>query len=1183
MEQAVNQFNKGLQMDTHPMVQGNDTLSDALNATFVTMNGNEVVLQNDMGNRKIDKAFLPAGYEPVGMKEYGGVIYVAAYNPLTSRGQVGSFPSPQRKINTQNSASLLDFNSFLEIDNNSNKDNRKYNIKVNNITVPISINEDGETITLHTGDKFSIYSNGITSLLPYICPSTFQQHLKNNLFTFQIGLFNSQNEFIDITDKLKLWDLVNNGIHYNYYINDSEVTPSNNGEDDLIKARNCLDINTYSYKMASPLYLRAIINHVDNVSYSIIGDKKENGECKIYIDATYTYNCVDTINNEFFKIEFNGELCSPNESVINPIFLPEQEKYQLTLSYEIDDVSLGDSSTFEYTIKFPLLYDTNFNSNFGEDFNFPIYQKSLEQSGTLNSTLFGTDTVNLKGYRYYYDQNTNNTTLDVSIESYPKKGSEYTIYPVIYNNSTDEWELPKLEGNPPGTGSYSIIFNHFQIQSNHGNSLESREQYKIKFVKEQGALTENIDVPDPNNTWQGMYVTTPIFNGNYIGKESSATLLNGEYNYETDKNAYIKSFYDIKKFILTPQIECTYSQRKSRVDTEVNGNIIYSKTSQEQTGIYNIQDSYTVSTYITPSIKINNQELYPKEIDNLLSIKDIKINDSTPNSSAVQRTLNDNNIYKDGSSYKYSTGLIDLSKYSDTKPVNVINITEEYSSIASTNELSFKTTVLINNYIKGDLIEKDNIPYNYKITSFWDYIRTRYYNSDETKFNGVVSPYVSVDIIGSTPSIIIKKGKYEDISWLGDDPDRQTFGSTNAYPQDSVNAALLSASENLLILDVNTENYMAMCYEPVYEGMSLNEPFKRLWLKTSEKEYTPIYASYHYQDQELGKAHIFDNSRNEGGLGFKYICKHIPHYFAYTSDSGSFGAKIIDYNRTSKTNEFDITSEVNINLEAQIKRNTSDNFKFEVENNDSTNINQQLSFSEPNIISNEKIQDEYDNLRNFRVNCILEHPNSAYDSDDGTRVIEYKDFEGNDFDPLYVYYSKPVNVLLGNIYNGGFVKSYRAVKFKTEKGDDFPELKPSNELYHASNGKPHPYVNPIVYPAQEERANVISDHQDKNVFDSYPHYAAYKKKMASGYNPYPPGYGDDILLFQNIHDNNKINDKHTMQQINLDESDDAWCIYLDTKNIFDFDFIRHYKLYNWEKSGDPMDSEWVDADTALQN
>jgi hypothetical protein len=67
------------------MVQGNETLSDALNATFITMNGNEIVLQNDMGNRRVDNAFLPAGYEPVGIKEYGGIIYVASYNPITNK------------------------------------------------------------------------------------------------------------------------------------------------------------------------------------------------------------------------------------------------------------------------------------------------------------------------------------------------------------------------------------------------------------------------------------------------------------------------------------------------------------------------------------------------------------------------------------------------------------------------------------------------------------------------------------------------------------------------------------------------------------------------------------------------------------------------------------------------------------------------------------------------------------------------------------------------------------------------------------------------------------------------------------------------------------------------------------------------------------------------------------------
>ena len=37
MEQAINSFSGGLQSDAHPMVQGNDVLSDALNATFVTM------------------------------------------------------------------------------------------------------------------------------------------------------------------------------------------------------------------------------------------------------------------------------------------------------------------------------------------------------------------------------------------------------------------------------------------------------------------------------------------------------------------------------------------------------------------------------------------------------------------------------------------------------------------------------------------------------------------------------------------------------------------------------------------------------------------------------------------------------------------------------------------------------------------------------------------------------------------------------------------------------------------------------------------------------------------------------------------------------------------------------------------------------------------------------------------
>jgi hypothetical protein len=68
------------------MTTPNNVLIDALNATITTMNGNESVLQNDMGNARVESAYLPEGYIPIGIKEYGGVIYIASYNPVTEKG-----------------------------------------------------------------------------------------------------------------------------------------------------------------------------------------------------------------------------------------------------------------------------------------------------------------------------------------------------------------------------------------------------------------------------------------------------------------------------------------------------------------------------------------------------------------------------------------------------------------------------------------------------------------------------------------------------------------------------------------------------------------------------------------------------------------------------------------------------------------------------------------------------------------------------------------------------------------------------------------------------------------------------------------------------------------------------------------------------------------------------------------
>lgn len=91
----TNTFTDGLNTDLHPLTVPNTMLTDCINGTIITYNGNEYILQNDMGNYQLKKAQLPADYIPVGVKEYGNIIYIVSYNPLDKKCQVGSYPSPQ--------------------------------------------------------------------------------------------------------------------------------------------------------------------------------------------------------------------------------------------------------------------------------------------------------------------------------------------------------------------------------------------------------------------------------------------------------------------------------------------------------------------------------------------------------------------------------------------------------------------------------------------------------------------------------------------------------------------------------------------------------------------------------------------------------------------------------------------------------------------------------------------------------------------------------------------------------------------------------------------------------------------------------------------------------------------------------------------------------------------------------
>ena len=66
---AVNTFSDGLITDLNPLSTPNTVLTNCLNGTIITYNGNEFTLQNDLGNVKMENIYFPTGYVPVGMEE----------------------------------------------------------------------------------------------------------------------------------------------------------------------------------------------------------------------------------------------------------------------------------------------------------------------------------------------------------------------------------------------------------------------------------------------------------------------------------------------------------------------------------------------------------------------------------------------------------------------------------------------------------------------------------------------------------------------------------------------------------------------------------------------------------------------------------------------------------------------------------------------------------------------------------------------------------------------------------------------------------------------------------------------------------------------------------------------------------------------------------------------------------
>ena len=153
-KETSNQFTDGLVSDLNPIITPNTVLTDALNGTIITYNGNEHSLQNDMGNYELKHCKLNPNYIPVGVKEYGDILYVVSYNPIDKLVEVGSYPSPlQYNEPDERDNPNNEINSIIEQVVNSESKEGDYKTLMENSD---SIIFNGDDYKLNPGDQYCL-------------------------------------------------------------------------------------------------------------------------------------------------------------------------------------------------------------------------------------------------------------------------------------------------------------------------------------------------------------------------------------------------------------------------------------------------------------------------------------------------------------------------------------------------------------------------------------------------------------------------------------------------------------------------------------------------------------------------------------------------------------------------------------------------------------------------------------------------------------------------------------------------------------------------------------------------------------------------------------------------------------------------------------------------------------------
>lgn len=184
-------------MDLHPLTTPDNILTDCVNGTILTQNGNEYILQNDSGNIKLKSSELSPGYLPIGMKEYNGILYIVSYNPLEDKSEIGSYPST---ISISNEEDPIKYKIKVNYPNSQQKTIKRTDFeKINPLTefgnIPFLVEKN---------DRIAISSLEVDTLSKFFIPEFFIINTKDILIPLSIKKEISKNDYVIVSEKGKL-------------------------------------------------------------------------------------------------------------------------------------------------------------------------------------------------------------------------------------------------------------------------------------------------------------------------------------------------------------------------------------------------------------------------------------------------------------------------------------------------------------------------------------------------------------------------------------------------------------------------------------------------------------------------------------------------------------------------------------------------------------------------------------------------------------------------------------------------------------------------------------------------------------------------------------------------------------------------------------------------------------------